>query len=135
MCIARPSIISELMSCGGSFFILMAACADITRDVRGLCQNSSLDIVQNNGSSAGRCFLGGSGCFCLSCPSLTVIFQLLYMVTARDSKQFPREACLCSMIVRTKYFLPLHLVLEANLPSFRCTMHAFLMLYEKAHQL
>lgn len=70
------------MSCGWSFFILIAARADITRYVRGLCQNSSLDILQNSGSSAGRCFVGGSGCFCFSCPARTVMFQLLYLVTA-----------------------------------------------------
>lgn len=93
----RPLIISELMSCGGSFFILIAACADITQDVRGLCQNSDLDIVQNNGSSAGRCFLGGSGCFCLSCPSLTVMFQLLYMVTARHVVNNFQEKLICAV--------------------------------------
>lgn len=104
------------MSCGGSFFILIAACADITRDVRGLCQNSSLDIVQNNGSSAGRCFLGGSGCFCLLSPSLTVIFQLLYMVTARDGINNFQEKHICEHDCEDcEDFLPLHLMLEADL--------------------
>lgn len=46
-------------------------------EMSGDCQNSGLDILQNNGWGAGRRFLGGSGCFCFSCPARTVMFQLL----------------------------------------------------------
>lgn len=125
------------MSCGGSFFILIAACADITRDVRGLCQNSSLDIVQNNEWL--KCWQMLSWWVRLLLFFLSIsncdIPVTVHGHSKRWSKQFPRGAYLCSMIVRMKYFLPLHLMVEADLPSSRCTMHAFLMLYEKAHQL
>lgn len=49
--------------------------------------------------------------------SSSVMFQLLYIVTARNVVNNFQEKDIGAAIVRSKYYLPLNLMLEADLPS------------------